>query len=217
MHRAVTVKAEAGEVLERVVRLIFVAVMQVYGLLAVRGAACLAFATGVLPAVYRTLTVLLAQSAHLLLVSWSAAGRSAGEAVLLAPHLILRLAGYVHAAVTFAKVAGAQHPWGPALNANTTPAPLGTPFFRALPVGHQARFAHRFPSFGRGAAPHALETLFAEHRLDRVLVATKLAGYGHAALQFFVQAKGFVSVNFQQPFSGLVGTVPPACDVDNRS
>lgn len=212
MHRLVAIETKAGEVLERVVRAVFVAVVDVYGGLAMLSAACLAFATGVLPAIRRGLSVLLPQAPSLLLMRWRSAVGSAVQPVLLAL-TVLGIALQNGAAVRLAKPRSV-HSGGAALHADPGRSSFGAALLGAGPISDKARRAHSSPLLGWSATANALVLLFSQERVQRVFVASQLPGNGSHAAKFFVEAKRLLTINFH-PVLPVGLTLSPSNHVDN--
>ena len=205
MHRTVAEKAKAGEVLERIVRLIFVAMVHVYGDLAVRCAAGFAFATGMLPTVNGGLAVAGHEKSMFLVACRSSSSGGAGQSIRVLARLVFALAFHHLASVVFAITIVTEHADAAALDANSTVAPLRSRLLHALAIFDQTLHAHRLAGRRSIFAANALETQLTHYRLDGVLVTPKTSRDGHRALQFIVEAKRFVAVNFHQSFSGFGG------------
>jgi hypothetical protein len=168
MNCTVAVEAQAGEVLERIVRLVFVDVMQMYGDLAVWCSAGFAFASSKFPSLQRITSVAFEQAVLLLRWILNSSTLLFGAVFVVPFHRPLsafiaietrdwrlRRVTFDAAAIPLASFALVGHP---------------------LAISLKTRDAQRRSWLNVGATASALSEIFPDHRSGRVLVNAEFSG-----------------------------------------
>lgn len=175
MNGAVARKTEAGEILERIVRRVFVDVVDVYRGIGRFSTARLATAMGVFPSLPRANAVFRNKATALLAIIGRVTLRRAAKG--LAVCLVAALPNYSSASVVGAELA-ANHSWSAAFDAQTRAFALCPNRLHARPIGDETVFAHGPAEFNGLATAGAFASRLTRNHVNGVFVNVEMARDG---------------------------------------